>query len=132
MERDRLKAEGERQNAKAEAIRNQRDDAPDKTAGAYNGRYWVRCPVEVKAGIVVGFNIAMQNPIISTESGAKFAADGTVGEMVKTLDNFYRREDVQIPIWMAMRLIKLHQDGASESEITAEWETYWRPVNPAK
>jgi hypothetical protein len=136
-ERLRAEAEANFRNAQAAALRAQTkraDETADKTAGAYNGRYWVRCPLEVKAGIVVGFNIVIENVVgaISPEIMEKYAVAGTVGEMMKTLDNFYQREDVQIPIWLAVRLIKLNQDGASESEITAALDEFGRRVTPAK
>ncbi len=139
IERDRQQSEAElnrsikaRLDAEVEQMRLQSQQA-DKTAGSYNGRYWTRCPTEVKAGIVVGFAIAMhETGVVPAQAREMFDMPGTVGALVSALDEFYRQDDVQIPIWLAMRLIKLRQAGASEAEIAAEWTRVARPVTPAK
>lgn len=94
-------------------------EAPDLTGGAYNGRYWTRCPEAVKAGIVVGFGSAMQVPSgLPSQLREMFAFRGTVGDLVRAIDGYYRRhEDLRMPIWAVMRIVKLEADGLSESEI---------------
>lgn len=105
----------------------------DKTAGAFNGRYWAARTLEVKLGIVVGFVMAIQSTYgIPMETRERYAVEGNVGDLVRGLDTFYRNEDVQIPIWLAIRLVKLHQAGASDVEIAEEWARVARPVNPPK
>ena len=111
-------------------------ESPDQTGGIYNGRYWVRCPQAVKAGFVVGFNSAMQMGIaVSAQDRDKFAFKGTVGDLVMALDNYYRREDdLQMPIWVAIRILKLERDGLSQSEIGERLvaDGVWHAVVPAK
>jgi hypothetical protein len=150
MEADRLKMEAEAfrsmqnlQNAQAEAVRaktaaqaeEQANGAPEKTAGAYNGRYWVRFPDTMKTGFIAGFAEAMEMrlAVFSKKEPEKFRFNGSIGELMKALDAYYRRQDdLGMPIWLAMRIVKLERDGASELEIEAAMDEYWRRVTPAK
>ena len=131
MKSERLRAESEAnlRNAQAEAIRaqsaaaqrtdGQANGAPEKTAGAYNGRYWVRFPEAMKTGFIAGFNEAMEMrlAVFSRAEPEKFRFKGTIGDLVKAMDAYYQRQDdLGMPIWLAIRLVKLERDGASGLE----------------
>jgi len=110
------------------------DDPPDMTAGALNGRYWRKLSLMEKAAFVTGFDTAMNVAlVVSPENREKFSIRApTYGDAVHMMDSFYRRHDEKLPIWTAIRMIKLEEDGLSESEIGDRMaaDGIWRKVKP--
>ncbi len=109
------------------------DDEPDKTLGAFNGRFWQKCNAAVKTGFIVGFNSAMQaSTTISKQEVQKYTAGVSFGEMVKGVDQIYQTpENASLPIWVAIRIVVLKANGVPEDKIgeTLVTEGIWRPVN---
>jgi len=110
------------------------DDPPDMTVGSFNGRYWKKLPVMEKAGFLTGFDSAMSVAlVVSAENRAKFSLHApTYGDAVHEVDSFYRQHDEKLPIWTAIRLIRLEEDGLTESEIGNRMaaDGIWRKVTP--
>jgi hypothetical protein len=109
-------------------------DAPDRTGGDLNGRFWQALPLLAKAGFSAGFNTATgMNLVVSSKNREDYRIGRTNGDLVRGLDEFYRLQDVKMPIWIAIRIVKMENDGFSIPEIADKLaqENIWNNIVPA-
>lgn len=100
----------------AAASREQEDEASYFTAGAFNGRFWVRFDPAAKSAFVSGFLEAVKASL-SEEDRRRYASGETVGNRVADLDVLYRETDNRnLPIWLAIHIVNLEANGTPDGQ----------------
>jgi len=103
------------------------ENAPDQTAGYYNGRFWAKLGASGKLGWVTGYvdglstglTVAGSKDAPGKTAAAAFPFDMAFGEIVKAVDQFYEApENARIPLWVALFGVnhKAHGDSPAQME----------------
>lgn len=124
----------QQQSRTAAMARQREDDASYTTAGAFNGRIWVKFTPAMKSAFVTGFMDAVKASL-SDEDRRRYVGKGDVGERVGDLDRFYEDAgDRDMPIWLAIHWINLRGSGTPEDQMSKvlEDEGIWRPITAEK
>ncbi|MDP8991216.1 MAG: hypothetical protein M3N41_14190 [Acidobacteriota bacterium] len=93
-------------------------NAPMQTEGLNNGRLWATLPDASKTMYVAGAVDATIMACEKDEWKKLFAANLSVGEVLKSLNRFYDEPtNAPVPVTYAMTVVKMKAEGASADSI---------------